>query len=423
MKADTGVDVTVLENGLRVASEFMPGLESAAVGVWVEAGARYETEAVNGIAHMLEHMAFKGTERRSAFEIAREIEAVGGHMNAYTSREQTAYFIRVLREDVPLAVDILADILQHSVFDDTELERERAVIIQEIGQTEDTPDDIIFDHLQAEAYPSQPIGRSILGTTERVSALARADLTGFMQSQYLAPKMILGAAGAVDHDNLVDLTQRHFNNLPGGAGPDYAPARYLGGDSRDQRDLEQVHFAMALPGLAYGDDDFYACQVMSTILGGGMSSRLFQEVREKRGLCYSVFSFASSFSDGGFFGIYAGTGEAEAADLVPVICDVLITMPDDLEEAEVMRARAQLKAGLMMSLETPGSRAEQIARQMMIYGRPLSSREIIAQVDAVQVTDVKRVLRRICSAGPPTTAAVGPLNGLASHASIAAIFA
>ncbi len=422
MNHPSGDEVTTLTNGLRVVSEHMPRLESVAIGVWVDAGARYETEDVNGIAHMLEHMAFKGTKRRNAFDIAEEIEAVGGHMNAYTSREQTAYFIRVLKEDVPLAVDILADILQHSTFEENELDRERSVIVQEIGQSEDTPDDIIFDHLQDAAYPNQPIGRSILGSVERVSNMKRTTLANFMSEHYQAPKLVLCAAGAVDHDVLVALANAQFNTLGTGKAPGYQAANYVGGEKRDQRDLEQVHFALGLPGIAFDDDDFYACQVMSTILGGGMSSRLFQEVREKRGLCYSIFSFSASFLDGGMFGFYAGTGEDQVAELVPVMCDVFTGLSDELSEAEVARARTQLKAGLLMSLETPGSRSEQIARQMMIYGRPIASQEIVELVDAVDVTAVKRVVSRIAKAGNPTIAAVGPLNGLASYDQIAAKF-
>ena len=418
-----GIELTTLPNGLRVISEKMPRLESVAIGIWVDAGARYEAEPVNGIAHMLEHMAFKGTKRRSAFQIAEEIEAVGGHMNAYTSREQTAYFIRVLRENMPLAVDVLADILQHSTFAPEELERERAVIIQEIGQTEDTPDDIIFDHLQGAAYPDQAMGRSILGTVERVSGMAREALSGFMADYYRADKLVLCAAGAVDHAELVALAEEKFTELTTGDAPTFEPARYQGGEIRDDRDLEQVHFALALPGLAFTDDDFYACQVMSTILGGGMASRLFQEIREKRGLCYSVFSFSSSFVDGGLFALYAGTGEDQVGELVPVMADVFTGLADDVTDEEVARARTQLKAGLMMSMETPGSRTEQMARQMMIHGRPLSAQEIVARVEQVDRAAISRVVRRICEGGRPAVAAVGPLAGLASYDEIAAKFA
>ena len=416
------VEITVLDNGLRVVSDAMPHLESASIGVWVDAGARNETIEVHGVAHLLEHMAFKGTKCRSARVIAEEIEAVGGHLNAYTGREHTAYYARVLKEDLPLALDILADILQHSVFDEAELARERAVVIQEIGQAQDTPDDIIFDHLQETAYPDQPVGRSILGTVDGISRMTRSSLAGFMDRHYRAPQMVLAAAGALRHEALVALAAEAFAELPSAGRETLPPARYRGGDFRQARDLEQVHLALALPGVTYDDPDFYATQVMATVLGGGMSSRLFQEVRESRGLCYSVFAFASSFVDDGIFGIYAGTGEQEAAELVPVLCDEVTKLGKDADETEVARARAQLKAGILMSLESSSARTEQLGRQMLIYGRALPVDELVARIDAVDADAVRRVTQRIASAGSPTVAALGPIGGLASYNAIAARF-
>lgn len=407
---------------MRVVTDATSHLESASVGVWVDVGARYETAEVNGVAHLLEHMAFKGTKRRDARAIATEIEAVGGHLNAYTGREHTAYYARVLKDDVPLAVDILGDILQHSVFDPTELERERHVVLQEIGQAEDTPDDIIFDHLQAASYPDQPMGWSILGTDETVSGMSRDALAGFMGRHYRAERMVLVAAGAVDHEATVRLAEETFGDLRHSEAYGYEPASYVGGEIRLDRDLEQVHVAMALPGVAYDDPDFYACQVLSTVAGGGMSSRLFQELREVRGLCYSVFTFASSYVDGGSFGLYAGSGEDQIAELVPVACDELARLAADADEDEVARARAQLKAGMLMSLESSASRSEQLARQMLIYGRPLSVDEIVAKVDAVDAAAVRRVTARLL-AGRPSLAALGPVAQLASFEDIAAKFA
>ena len=421
-QAASDVRITILNNGLRILSENMPRLRSTAVGVWVEAGARYEDEATNGVAHMLEHMAFKGTKRRSAFDIAAEIEAVGGHLNAYTSREQTAYFARVLEDDLALAVDILADILQHPTFAPEELERERMVVLQEIGQTEDTPDDLVFDHLQAVAYPDQAMGRSILGTVEKVTNMSGETLSRFMAAHYSAPNMLLSAAGAVDHEALVALAREKFANLAEHREQSFAPAQFAGGERREDRALEQVHLAVALPGITYDDPDFYACQVMSTVLGGGMSSRLFQEVREKRGLCYSVFSFSSSFADGGMFGIYAATGAEEVDELAHVVASEFRRLADAVTAEEVDRARAQLKAGLMMSMEAPSARAEQLARQMMIYGRPLGADEIIAKVDAVDGGDVCAIAGRLLNAGAPALAAVGPIGGLADYPEIAAKF-
>lgn len=414
--------ITTLENGLRVVCEDMPHLETAAVGVWVDAGARNETQAVNGISHLLEHMAFKGTERRSALAIAEEIENVGGHINAYTSREQTAYFARVMKDDVRLAVDIIADILQFSTFDQEELERERAVVIQEIGQTRDTPDDVVFDDFQETAFPDQPIGRSILGTPEGVSGFGREALMGYMAEHYHGPRMVLSAAGRVDHDDLVDQAQEAFAKLPSEGTVSREAARYNGGEHREARDLEQVHFLAGFDGVPYEDPDYYVSQVFSAVLGGGMSSRLFQEIREKRGLCYSIYSFASSYVDGGIFGIYAGTGEAEVQELIPALSEETAKMAGAVSDDEVARARAQLKAGLMMSLESPSSRCEQFARQLLIHGRTLTTAEIIAEVEAVDAAALRRFAGRILGGPAPTMAAIGPIGRLESYAAFAARF-
>ena len=415
--------MTTLANGLRVISESRDGVQTTAVGVWVDAGARYENVANNGVAHMLEHMAFKGTDSRSAQDIAVEIESVGGHLNAYTSREHTAYFVRVLKEDLGLSVDILADILQRSTFAEEELERERAVVIQEIGQSEDTPDDIIFDRLQDACFPDQALGRSILGPATGVASMGREVLIDFMTEHYTASRLLLCAAGAVDHDALVALAEEKFGALSQGQHNPFEGAVFQGGERREERDLEQVHFALALPALAYDDDDFYPMQVMSTVLGGGMSSRLFQEVREKRGLCYSIFCFASSYKECGAFTIYAGTGADQVGELVPVICDEMLRLGGDASAEEVDRARAQLKAGTLMSLESSASRAEQLARQTLVFGRQIPVEELIERIDAVDEAAVRRVAVRIAGAENLAVAALGPIGGLASRDEIAARFA
>ncbi|TNE35186.1 MAG: insulinase family protein [Alphaproteobacteria bacterium] len=416
------VKVTTLDNGLRVISDPMPSLETAAVGVWVDTGARHETEPENGISHVLEHMAFKGTSTRSALDIAEAIEAVGGHLNAYTSRDQTAYFARILKDDVSLAVDILGDILQHSSFDETELMREKEVIVQEIGQTNDTPDDIIFDHLQETSFPDQPIGRSILGTSTGVRGFARETVAGYMKQHYLAPGMVLSASGAVDHDALVELAAKAFGDLATDGKSDMAAAEYKGGDYREARDLEQVHYALSVPGISYTDEKFYVSQILSGLLGGGMSSRLFQELREKRGLCYSVFSFASSFSDTGLFTVYAGTGGDQIGELSDVLSDELLRSMEDITEIEVARAKAQHKAALLMGLESPASRSEVHARQMLIYGRILDSTEIVEKIDAVTVADAKAFAKQLFQGVTPTIAAIGPIKNLDPFDHIAARF-
>ena len=407
-------EITTLDNGLRVATVAMPSVQTASVGVWIDAGARHEQPEVNGVAHMLEHMAFKGTKRRSARVIAEEIENVGGHLNAYTSRENTAYYARVLAEDLPLATDILADILQHSTFEPEELERERGVILQEIGQTLDTPDDLVFDLFQETAFPDQSLGRSILGPSEIVGAMTREQLTGYMAEHYAPERMILAAAGKVEHDRLVDLGAELFKKLPATSAKanGVEAGQYTRGDLRKQRDLEQVHLILGLPAFSYHDNDFHALQVLSVMLGGGMSSRLFQEVRENRGLAYSVFSFAACYQDTGVFGIYAGTGEEQTAELVPVLCDEFRSLTSSASEEELSRARAQLKASLMMGLESCFAQSEDLARQLMIFGRRIPHEETIAEIDAVDAEAIRRVGERLIEGNRPSLAAIGPIGRL-----------
>src|SRR5690349_20028970 len=360
--------VSRLANGLRVATETIQSVDTVSLGIWVDVGTRHEPAAINGAAHFLEHMAFKGTERRSARDIAEEIEAVGGHLNAYTSRESTAYYAKVLKEDVPLALDILSDILLHSSFDPAELERERTVILQEIGQASDTPDDIIFDHYQEQAFPDQAMGRPVLGQPEIIRRISRDAVMGYLRDHYGAARMVLSAAGNLNHDRIVELADRLSATMPAERAVTTEPARYVGGERREARDLEQLHLVLGFPGLPLGEPDYYAALVLSTAFGGGMSSRLFQEVREKRGLAYTIHSFTHSFRDGGLFGIYAGTGEGDAGELMPVLCDETMRLADGLTAVELARAKAQMKAGLLMSLESTGARCEQMAQHMLIHG-------------------------------------------------------
>ncbi|NOT42256.1 MAG: insulinase family protein [Alphaproteobacteria bacterium] len=415
--------ITKLANGLTVITDPMPHLETAALGVWVDAGARNETEATNGIAHMLEHMAFKGTRSRSARMIAEEIERVGGFINAYTGREQTAYYVRVLKEDVQLGVDILSDILQHSIFDPEELTREKGVVIQEIGQAEDTPDDIIFDHLQATAFPGQALGRPILGTEKHVRSFTRDTLINQIKDHYIGQSMLLISAGAVVHENMVALAEKYFTKVQPGVASKVEAARYGGGEFRAEDDLEQAHLALAFPGFKADDDDIFAVQVYSTVLGGGMSSRLFQEAREKRGLCYSVHTFGASYRETGLLGIYAGTSAADAAELVDVIAGEMKSLATEAGEDEVARARAQIKSGLLMGLEQASSRCEQIAAHMFTYGRILGTRELIDKIEAVDAKAVTRIAGKILSKASLSLAALGPMGALGSYDRIAQRFA
>lgn len=417
------VDVTTLDNGLRIVTERNPAVETASLGLWIDAGSRIEAEASGGIAHMLEHMVFKGTSSRSAQAIATEIEDVGGHLNAYTGREQTGYYAKVLKDDVALAIDLTSDLVFAAELDAEELERERAVILQEIGQANDTPDDIIFDHLQAVAYPRQGLGRPVLGTPETVSAIPRADLAAFRDAWYRPSRMVFAAAGNLEHARIVDEVARRVadRSRPAAeaASATMAPASYVGGVYGESRDLEQTHLVAAYPGAAFADPGVYALSVYATLVGGGMSSRLFQEVRERRGLCYAISAWSGSLVDGGSFGIYTGTGPEAVVELVPVLAEELrrasIAAPFD----EIARARAQIRAGLLMGLESTSSRMDALGSQILTYGRPLPTEEIVARVNAVDGEHIARVARRIFS-GAPTMAAIGPISRLEMLAKIRA---
>ena len=413
------VEVTRLSSGLCVITDSMPHLESAALGVWVGAGSRDERPDEHGISHLLEHMAFKGTRRRTARQIAEAIEAVGGDLNAATSVETTGYFARVLRADVPLALDVLSDILAEPTFDPEELRREQNVIVQEIGATEDAPDDLVFDRLQEVAFPKQPVGRSILGTPETVRSFNATKLRAYLSRNYRGPDMLVAAAGAVDHRKIVEEVEQRFASFAGPAGPEPAAARFCGGTRVESRDLEQVHIAMALHGVPVRDPELHSLQVFTNALGGGMSSRLFQEVREIRGLCYSIHAFHMPYTDTGLFALYAGTDETDAPELMRVVIDQIGNATETLTEAEVNRAKAQMKAGLLMALESSEARIGQLARQMLAYGRPIPLEEIVGKVEAVTVESARAAGRALVERGRPAIAALGPGSGLESTAAIA----
>ena len=403
-----------LSNGFRIVTEQMPGLASASIGVWVGAGGRHETPEQNGIAHFLEHMAFKGTKTRTALQIAEAIEDVGGYINAYTSREVTAYYVRVLENDVPLGLEVIADILRNPIMEDSEIEVERGVILQEIGQALDTPDDVIFDWLQEQAYPGQPMGRTILGPTERVSNFNRADLTGFIDQHYGPEQMILAAAGAVDHDALVAMAEKLFGDMKPKPLLKAPAGVFKGGEHRQVKELEQAHFALGFESSGYRADDIYVAQIYASALGGGMSSRLFQEVREKRGLCYTIFAQAGAYADTGMMTVYAGTSGAQLPELAGITIDEMKRAATDMSPAEVARARAQMKAGLLMGLESPSNRAERLARLIQIWDRIPPLEETIAQIDAVTTGDVRDFAENIATTAPAALALYGPVEAAPS---------
>jgi predicted Zn-dependent peptidase len=413
------VELTRLPSGLVVITDAMPHLETASLGVWIGSGSRDEAPEEHGISHFLEHMAFKGTKRRTARDIAEQIEAVGGDLNAATGVETTAYYARVLKADVPLALDVLSDILSEPTFDPDDLTREKNVILQEIGASEDTPDDIIFEHFQATAFPDQPVGRTIMGTRETVKALDRKQLRTYLHRHYRSPDMVISAAGAVSHEQIVEEAERLFAPFAGEAAPQPAPAKFVGGTRIESRDLEQVHLALGFEGLPQGHANAHSLQVFASVLGGGMSSRLFQEVREIRGLCYSVYAFHAPYHDTGLFAVYAGTDPNDLDELMRVCAGEIEKAAETVTEAEVNRAKVQMKAGLLMALESSSARAEQLARQIMIYGRPVPLEEIIAKVEAVTVDSVRAAGTALLSRGKPVVTVLGPGTRLESAAAIA----
>ena len=404
------INVTTLDNGFRIVSEQMSGLKSASVGIWINTGGRNETLKQNGIAHFLEHMAFKGTQSRSALDIAQAIENVGGYINAYTSKEMTAYYARVLENDVPLAIDVISDILLNPIFDQRELETERGVILQEIGQSLDTPDDVIFDWLQEAAFPDQPLGRTILGPSELVKNFSREDLLEFVSEQYGPEQMVLSAAGSVDHEKIVSQVKLLFDKKEPISKAAMISSKYYGGEKQVDKNLEQAHFALAFEAPGYRDETIYTSQIYSIALGGGMSSRLFQEIREKRGLCYTIFAQGGAYSDTGLLTIYSGTSADSLKDLSDITISEMKRMAIDFEQIELDRARVQMKAGLLMGLESASARAERLARMLTIWDRIPTLDEIVKKIDAVDLNDVRHFSDSIISNKKPTLSTYGPIS-------------
>ena len=404
-------NLTILDNGLRIVTQNMPSLETVSMGIWNSVGGRDEIENVNGVAHLLEHMAFKGTKTRSALQIAETIENVGGDINAYTSKEITAYYVKLIAEDLPLGIEILTDILQNSTFAEKELDRERGVILQEIGMYLDSPDEMIFDYWQEKAFPNQPIGRSILGKTDIIKNISRSEVKNFMLSHYNPKKMVISAAGKINHDEFVESIIKNTSDLPKGEKDNRVKAIYKAGEYREQKKLEQIHLLLGFEGIDYHHSDYYSLMIYSSLLGGGMSSRLFQEIREKRGLVYGISSFSSSYTDTGMFGIYSGTGSEQIQELLPVLCEQLNQTPDSITEKEINRGKAQLKASLMMGRESAFRRCESAARQLLVFNRIIEPSETINKINEVNIDSVKKIAKNILTK-PLTISSIGPIEKL-----------
>lgn len=406
---------TTLDNGLRIVTDTVDTVDSVAVGIWCDVGTRNEDLAHNGVAHMVEHMMFNGTPTRSSKDIVEQIESVGGQMNAYTSRELTAYYVHLLKDHLPLALDVLSDMIQRPTFPDQEMEKERGVIIQEIGMTNDTPDDLVFDLYQETAYPDQALGAPILGTTSIIENMKKETLFDYVKRFYTPQNLVISAAGNVPHDEMIKQVEKLFCDLPENADQNYKKADYKGGECRSEKDLEQTHLVMGFQGLDQNDPKYYAAVLLSTILGGGMSSRLFQEVREKRGLVYSVYSAHSAFKDDGQFEIYAGTGPDKLQELTPVICDEIHKIMQKQPPAEELdRAKSQMKASILMRRESMLARANRQAKYMINFNKDLDIAHLLDQIDSITVSDITAVAQKIFSTRP-TIAALGPLEKLDSY--------
>ena len=412
------IEITTLSNGLMVATERMPAIATATLGVWVGTGSRHEEAHEHGLSHLIEHMAFKGTARRSARRIAEDIENVGGDINAATSVEYTSYTARVLGENVDVALDVLGDILINSAFDAGELAREKGVILQEYAAVEDTPDDLIYDAFMETAFSRQAVGRPILGTPDTIKSFDEATIRTFLAREYSPGKMVLAAAGDVEHAQIVDLAERLFGGMPAVSPQQPEPGRYTGGERRISRKLEQANLVLGLPGLSFKDPGYYAVHLFAHMLGGGLTSRLWHEVRETRGLAYSIDSFHWPFSDCGLFGIGAGTAGSDVRELMDVTLACMAQATRDISEVELIRAKAQMKVALLTALETPGGRIERVARQLLSWGRVVASEEIVRKVDALEVEHVREAGRRLLQ-GAPTLAAIGPIKELPSLDDIA----
>ncbi len=398
--------LSTLANGLRVVSRTMPHVDTVAVALHVDAGARHEGADVNGVAHLFEHMVFKGTATRTARVIAEVIEDVGGSLNAYTARDMTVFHVRLLKEDLALGVEVIADLVTHPLFDADETEREKQVVLQELGEARDTPDDIVFDHLQEAAFGGHTLGRSILGTDASIASLGPAALRDWLGGQYRAGSCVLVAAGAVEHDELVALAERWLGGLPAGVRAATVPAAFTGGVHNDRRKFEQAHLTLGLAAPGHGDPGHDAALLFANAAGGGASSRLFQELREERGLAYSVYASTTPYADTGLFSVYLATAKRDAAKALALTDTVLAATAATLSQAELDRARAQVRAGLLMSLEAPGGWSEYLARSLLVHGRLVPPAEVVERLAAVTVDEV-RAAGAAMLAGPRARADVG----------------
>jgi predicted Zn-dependent peptidase len=384
----------ILPNGLTLLTESMPHVRSVAIGVWLKRGSRHETSAQTGISHFIEHMVFKGTKTRPAEVIAAQVDSIGGHMDAFTAKEYAAFHLKVLDEHLPLAMDILGDIVMNPLFDPTEMAKEKKVIFEEINMVEDTPDDLVIENLTEAFWPDHPLGRPILGTKSTVGGFRRAELATFFKKVYRPTNIVIAAAGHLEHDATSALVKRYFAGLPSGGakgngGPPRPASKIV---ARSKKELEQVHVCLGVPSFPQGHADRYAAYIMNTVLGGSMSSRLFQNIREKRGLAYSISSGVTAYSDAGILTVYAGTSVDSIDEVVRLTVEEFRRLKGEpLPAEELRRAKDHLKGSLMLSLENTGSRMSHLARQEIYFGRHFTLDEIMSGIENVEAADVQRI--------------------------------
>lgn len=402
---------SVLSNGIRVITEAMPSVRTASMGIWVGTGSRYESAGVHGVSHFLEHLFFKGTHRRSALEIAQAVDALGGQMNAFTDREHTCFYVKVLANHLPTVVELLADMLLDSALDPEAIERERQVITEEIKAYEDSPDELVQDLMAQTIWDGHPLGRSVIGTRRTVSRMQRDDFVRYIEERYRPNNLLVSVAGNVEHEAVVGLIDTHLGRWDGRVSeqptevPAIVPATRL-----RVKDVEQVHLCLATRGRAQGDDDVYVLEVLDNVLGGGMSSRLFHEIREKRGLVYTIASYAASYREGGLFVIYAAMSPENGPEVVRLTFDEVAGLPASLTDQEVARAKESMKGNVMLNLESTGSRMTKLARSEFYYGRQIELDEIIRRIDAVTPEAVRAEARAIFTPDQLAMAAIGPFR-------------
>jgi predicted Zn-dependent peptidase len=415
--------ITTLDNGLRVAVDEMKEVETISLAVFVYTGSRNETKANNGISHFLEHMAFKGTKARTARQIAEQFEEIGGRINAYTSREKTVYYVKVLKQHAEFAVEFLSDILQNSTFEKEELEKERGVILQEIAMTNDTPDDIIFDYWQNTAYPNQPIGRSILGPIDNIKKFQQKDFVNYISKQYNYENMAVVAAGNIKQKDLVKYSKKYFTNFKKNKLKPIELAEYKGGDFRKEKKLEQINLVLGFKGFSYHDEkNYYPIQLLTMILGSGMSSRLFQEVRENRGLAYSIFAFNSFTNDSGLFGIYAATTTDKVNELISATREELLKITKKITDQELNRVLTQYKAGILMAKESTNSRSQKIGSDILCYNRIIEDQEVLDKISVINKSKLIKLADKILSSSKPTFSAIGQVKNIMDYDKISASF-